>query len=354
MKAERWYQKVARAALALCLLAAAACMPPVWAQATVPPVAKAVSVQGVVETQRAGQALWQAVQLHDTFRPGDTIRVQARSRADIALLDQSVLRLNANTTIKVEAPKEGKTGLIDMLRGAAHFFSRGPNSLEVSTPYTVAGVRGTEFFIQIDPQSTTLTVFEGTVVAQNAAGSLTLTDGQSALAQAGMAPAARVVARPRDAVHWTLYYPPVIQNPQAGAYQAQSLLAVGSVDEATALLARVLQAAPADSDALALQSVITLVQGDKDAAMGLAQRAVQAQPRSASALIALSYAGLLEGSVLTETVFAWPGLGLYITNSLQNADMNAVLGGTLVVGTVFVGLNLLSDALYRLLDPRTR
>jgi hypothetical protein len=49
-------------------------------------------------------------------------------------------------------------------------------------------------------------------------------------------------------------------------------------------------------------------------------------------VIALSYAGLLEGSVLTETVFAWPGLGLYITNSLQNADMNAVLGGTLVVG----------------------
>lgn len=71
-------------------------------------------------------------------------------------------------------------------------------------------------------------------------------------------------------------------------------------------------------------------------------------------VIALSYAGLLEGSVLTETVFAWPGLGLYITNSLQNADMNAVLGGTLVVGSVFIGLNLLSDLLYKLLDPRTR
>jgi len=71
-------------------------------------------------------------------------------------------------------------------------------------------------------------------------------------------------------------------------------------------------------------------------------------------VIALSYAGLLEGSVLTETVFAWPGLGLYITNSLQNADMNAVLGGTIIVGSIFVGLNLLSDVLYKLLDPRTR
>jgi peptide/nickel transport system permease protein len=71
-------------------------------------------------------------------------------------------------------------------------------------------------------------------------------------------------------------------------------------------------------------------------------------------VIALSYAGLLEGSVLTETVFSWPGIGLYITNSLQNADMNAVLGGTIVIGSVFIGINLFSDLLYRVLDPRTK
>jgi peptide/nickel transport system permease protein len=71
-------------------------------------------------------------------------------------------------------------------------------------------------------------------------------------------------------------------------------------------------------------------------------------------VIALSYAGLLEGSVLTETVFSWPGIGLYITNSLQNADMNAVLGGTIIIGSVFIGINLLSDLLYRVLDPRTK
>ncbi len=71
-------------------------------------------------------------------------------------------------------------------------------------------------------------------------------------------------------------------------------------------------------------------------------------------VVVLSYATLLEGSVLTETVFAWPGIGSYITNSLQNADLNAVLGGTLIVGAAFVTLNLVSDLLYRLLDPRTR
>lgn len=69
-------------------------------------------------------------------------------------------------------------------------------------------------------------------------------------------------------------------------------------------------------------------------------------------VIALSYARLLEGAVLTETVFAWPGLGRYLTTALLAADMNAVLGATIVVGLVFVGINLLSDLLYRLLDPR--
>jgi peptide/nickel transport system permease protein len=71
-------------------------------------------------------------------------------------------------------------------------------------------------------------------------------------------------------------------------------------------------------------------------------------------VVALAYAGLLEGSVLTETVFSWPGIGAYITASLLNADMNAVLGGTLVIGTVFIALNLVSDTLYQMLDPRAR
>lgn len=71
-------------------------------------------------------------------------------------------------------------------------------------------------------------------------------------------------------------------------------------------------------------------------------------------VIALSYMHLLEGSVLTETIFAWPGLGRYLTNALLNADMNAVLGATLVVGAVFIAVNLFSDILGRLADPRAR
>ncbi|MBL4872394.1 MAG: ABC transporter permease [Rhodobacteraceae bacterium] len=71
-------------------------------------------------------------------------------------------------------------------------------------------------------------------------------------------------------------------------------------------------------------------------------------------VIALSYAGLLEGSVLTEIIFAWPGIGSYITTSLLSADMNAVMGGTVVVGLVFVLLNIFSDLLYKFFDPRAK
>ncbi|HEY2254666.1 MAG TPA: ABC transporter permease [Variovorax sp.] len=71
-------------------------------------------------------------------------------------------------------------------------------------------------------------------------------------------------------------------------------------------------------------------------------------------VISLSYAVLLEGAVLTETVFSWPGLGAYITGALFSADIAAVLGGTLLIGVCFVVLNSLTDLLGYWLDPRMR
>lgn len=71
-------------------------------------------------------------------------------------------------------------------------------------------------------------------------------------------------------------------------------------------------------------------------------------------VVSLSYATLLEGAVLTESVFSWPGIGLYVTNALFTADLSAVLGGTLLIGFCFVGLNAFSDQLGYWLDPRVR
>lgn len=69
-------------------------------------------------------------------------------------------------------------------------------------------------------------------------------------------------------------------------------------------------------------------------------------------MIALAYTGMLEGAVLTETVFSWPGIGRYLTTALFAGDTTAVMGGTLVIGVCFVLINNLTDLLVRLTDPR--
>ena len=71
-------------------------------------------------------------------------------------------------------------------------------------------------------------------------------------------------------------------------------------------------------------------------------------------ITALAYSNLLEGSVLTEIVFSWPGIGSYLTGALMNADMSAVLGSTLTIGALFILINLATDMLYRVFDPRVR
>mgnify|MGYP004722187793 CR=1 FL=1 len=69
---------------------------------------------------------------------------------------------------------------------------------------------------------------------------------------------------------------------------------------------------------------------------------------------ALAYGSLLEGAVLIEPVFAGPGCGSCLTGSLLLGDMNAVMGCVLVVGLIFVLLNLFADLLYQVFDPRTK
>ena len=71
-------------------------------------------------------------------------------------------------------------------------------------------------------------------------------------------------------------------------------------------------------------------------------------------VIALAYTSMLEGAVLTETVFSWPGIGRYLTTALFAGDTTAIMGGTLLIGVSFVVINNLTDLLVRVTDPRVR
>ncbi len=267
------------------------------------PAGEAVSVQGTVEVRRSGASSWHPLAYKDTVCPGDAVRTLARSRADFALVNETILRIDQNTQVVFSAPVKESSTLVTVLSGAAYFISRTPRRFRVETPFVNAGVEGTEFLIRVDDGKTVVTVFEGKVAAENETGRVLLRNGQSATARAGEAPVLRVEARPRDAVRWALYYPPVlVPAPGAAAPEgaaadvrtrvsrAGELLSVGRVDEAGAEIDAVLAASPRNADALSLRSVIAVAQNDRDRALSFAQDAVAAEPRSVPALIALSYA----------------------------------------------------------------
>ncbi|HYA32058.1 MAG TPA: tetratricopeptide repeat protein, partial [Thermodesulfovibrionales bacterium] len=260
---------------------------------------KAVSVQGNVQTLRVGETEWRPARLNDTYCEGDTVRLQERSRADILLANDSILRLDQKTTVTFDGAEKEKTFLINLRSGIAHFFSRFRRSLKVSTPFVNAAVEGTEFLVKTESDQTFMSVFAGKVEFANEKGTLLIASGQSAVAAAGQAPVLQVVARPRDAVQWTLYYPPIypyrpseVRAGPGAEWRAKVsyFLSIGRVDEAGTEIEKALKTAPGGSDVLALQSVIAVAQNDKDRAFELAKKAVDADPNSAAARIALSYA----------------------------------------------------------------
>lgn len=71
-------------------------------------------------------------------------------------------------------------------------------------------------------------------------------------------------------------------------------------------------------------------------------------------VIGLSFANLLAGTVLTENIFAWPGIGRYAFQASTTLDFQAIMGVSLLIATIFVLINFIVDVLYFILDPRTR
>ncbi len=297
-------------------------------------VAKIVSVQGDVQAKKAGTTQWVSAQLDDTFCPGDMLRVQQRSRAGIILSNESVTRLDQNTSVTFKEVVEKKVSFIDILKGAAHFFSRVPRSLKFSTPFVNGAVEGTEFLVQVSDDQTLVSVFRGRVLAANDEGSISLGNGQSAITREGKAPASHLVVNPRDAVKWAVYYPAVIdykavdfegsddtwqgkvrksirfyregnltnaftsldgvpksiRDARFYTYRSGLLLTVGRVDEANADINKALSLDVDNSNALALQTIIAVAHNKKEEALDLANKAVATDSGASAAKVALSYA----------------------------------------------------------------
>lgn len=71
-------------------------------------------------------------------------------------------------------------------------------------------------------------------------------------------------------------------------------------------------------------------------------------------IIGLQFGVLLGGQVVTETVFSWPGVGRMIVDALNTRDLQIIQGGILILAFTFTMINLLTDFIYALIDPRIR
>ena len=301
----------------------------VQAQGCEPWVARIISVQGPVVVERSGAPRARAAGLDDTVCPGDRVRVGALGRAAVQLANEAEtpIRLDEGTTLIFPAPEPEKSFLLKLIEGVVHVLSRVPQTLTIETPIVAAYIEGTEFVLGVSGAEAELWVFEGRVRVSNPQGQLEVRSGEGALARPGQAPERRVLVKPREAVEWALYYPPLVDpRPESyppalraalSAYRANDLpaafaalervpardrdgryfllragllLSVGRVSKAEADLTEAERADPKSGGAAALRSVIALVRDQKDEALRLAETGAGLDPTSPLPQAALSYA----------------------------------------------------------------
>lgn len=299
-------------------------------------VARAESVEGLVETRANGAALWTRIKPGEEICAGMVIRVLAAGSASITLDDETVIRVDKNTTITVSGG--GPTSAWARLeQGAAHFISKVRRTFQVITPFVNAGVEGTEFVVLVNPaEFSQVTVFEGRVRAENQLGTVLLSEGQSAIARQGEPPILTAVVKPADAVHWALYYPTVLYqglfdetlasdlsseeqslvrrsleafragdqaeatellrgrafsrpSPKLLLYRSTLLLGAGDPIGSERDLNQALKAHPRFVPALALKAVIALVQNRAAESEELAARAYSLDKTDPAAALSLSY-----------------------------------------------------------------
>ena len=191
------------------------------------PIATLQSFQGKIESRAAGTQQWVEATLGQTFCQGASLKSSGKSRAAVRLANDTLVRLDQKTTITFTDIQTNKKSLLDVLKGVIHMMSRTPRPLEVRTPFVNAAIEGTEFVISAALDHSNITVYEGQVRATNKLGELLIKANQSGHIETNLAPEVLPVTRPRDAVAWTLYYPPLIddQTFDVSQYATPKLLA---------------------------------------------------------------------------------------------------------------------------------
>ena len=280
-------------------------------------VGRLESSEGRVSIEQAGR--WQPLAVGACIPAG--VRVQVTGgRAVFRLANETLLRAADATLLRFAAPEH--KSWIRLFDGIVHFITRTPHAFDVQTDYVNAGVKGTEFILAANSAKkfAEVIMFEGDVLARNEHGEQHVYGGSAVIAHSGQAPHTITIPALRDAVQWTLYYPPLptttaqrfqpalqrfyrndidgaiaqLASLPTAAHDADyyTLLAAIELHRGATALARTgikdaLERQPGYPPALALSAVIALTTGDPQRAAALLEPAQSS--RAPSVLIARSY-----------------------------------------------------------------
>jgi Flp pilus assembly protein TadD len=269
-------------------------------------VARLDSSEGSLMLKAADDSSFKLATIGQVFNAKDSIKTGNNSRASILFKTGTILRLASNSALTFLEDNSGKVDL-KLSEGKAHFFDREPKVFpQIYTPDVTTAVRGTQFVISVNQNSTDVSVLDGIVECKNNFGQIQANAGERLLTEKGKAPVKSILVKPEDAVQWTLYYPNLFEAKDLAQSQAadlllkaQSNLSSGQMDEAKANLAEArysIDRMEQSSDKSKLLSIndsqealIMTITNNKEAALEKSKKAWSTTP-SVPAAISVAYA----------------------------------------------------------------
>ncbi len=173
----------------------------------VPAAGAIVAAKGGEEMRFVREDLWRAAQIQQNVVGGDTLRTNEIGNLAILFSDQTQIRVGRNSTLTVNDVATGGGNTQLTLQGGNIWAraARGGSGVDVKTPAAVAAIRGTDWSLSVEGSRTSLIVLEGVVELTNAQGSVTVRQGEGAVASIGQAPTKFVITNSNDREQMLFY-----------------------------------------------------------------------------------------------------------------------------------------------------
>lgn len=174
-------------------------------QRPVPHAGLIVATKGGEEFHPAAQG-WRPAEVRQDLLGGDTLRTNALGNLALLFADQTQVRVGRNSTLVVKQVTSNGPAALELPEGNVWArAARGGSSLTIDTPAAAAAIRGTDWSLTVTGGKTSLVVLEGTVELSNKQGSVTVHEGEAAVATIGSKPTKIVLVRPKDREQMLFY-----------------------------------------------------------------------------------------------------------------------------------------------------